>query len=146
MQLNRLRGCHSVHGTHVSKVWTELTAVAHRDFHLPRLRKIHFFQSLEISPKNRFHFLMPQPKSIKLHQQRAISRMKIADAQHRLQIKQPQQLNDLLMGLESNLLPEDNQQRLIAGRLESRAFARRGEHARESIPHAPFQSEWRNAA
>jgi hypothetical protein len=33
-------------------------------------------------------------------------------------------------------LPEGNQQRLVAAKLESRAFARRGEHARESIPHA----------
>jgi len=29
---------------------------------------------------------------------------------------------------------------MIAGRLESRAFARRGDHVRESKPHAPFES------
>src|SRR6266404_1485273 len=61
--------------------------------------------------------------------------MQIANARNRLRLKQPQQLHHLLMGSEGNFCAEGNQQRLIASRLESRAFARRCIHARESIPH-----------
>src|ERR1700674_280952 len=63
--------------------------------------------------------------------------MKIVNTRNGLQLEQPQHLPDLLMGLDRNLLTEVNQQRLIARPLESRAFARRSNHPRESIPHAP---------
>src|ERR1700676_4541412 len=64
--------------------------------------------------------------------------MKIVNTRNGLQLEQPQHLPDLLMGLECNLLTEVNQQRLIARPLESRAFARRSNHPRESIPHPPL--------
>src|SRR5712692_1888068 len=76
--------------------------------------------------------------------------MKIAHARHRLQLEQPQQLPDLLMGVEGDLtllrpgfspafflrLIEINQQRLIAGKLKPRALTCCPLHARESIPQA----------
>src|SRR6266436_174355 len=90
--------------------------------------------------------------------------MQIANARHRLRLQQPQQLPHIFTGLEGELslwwpvgacpdrvgrrvlpyLPiEINQQRLIAGKLESRATSRRQVHSRESIPHtaAPLTRE-----
>ena len=82
---------------------------------------------------------MRKLQRIEFDQQRAVRRMKIADTRNGLQLEQPQQLPDLLMGLEGNFLTEVNQQRLIARPLESRAFARRSNHPRESIPHATLR-------
>src|SRR5882672_8985771 len=112
MQLDDLRGRQSMDSAHLSQIRTELSAIAHRDFHPPRPRQFYPFKPLEIPPENRFHFVVSQPQSIKLDQQRAVRRMKIADACNGLQLEQPQQLLDLLMGLECNLLTEVNQQRL----------------------------------
>src|SRR6267143_1114945 len=99
MQLDDLRGRQSMDSAHLSQIRTELSAIAHRDFHPPRPRQFYPFKPLE----------------------------------------KPQQLPDLLMGLECNLLTEVKQQRLIACPLESRVFARRSNHPRESIPHAPVR-------
>src|SRR2546421_4810301 len=150
MHLDGLRGRHSVHRAHLTQVGTILSAIAHWNYHLMRPWEYPLIKPLEASPQNRFHFLVPQPKCIKLDQQRAIRRMKIPKAFNGFQLQQPQQLPDPFIRLErdlrlyrpsfssafSILSLEINQQRLIARQFESRAFARLHVHARESIPHA----------
>ena len=68
-----------------------------------RLREDHLIKPLEASPQNRFDFLVPQPKCIKLDQQRAIPRMKIPKAFNGFQLQQPQQLPDPFIRLERDL-------------------------------------------
>src|SRR3984893_10676666 len=123
MQLDGLRRRQTMDGAHLCQIRTELFAIANRNFDKPWLRKFYLFNTLETSPSNRLLFVAPQPQSIEFDQQRAIRRMKIADTRNGLQLEQPQQLPDLLMGLERNFLTEVNQQRLIARPLESAPFA-----------------------
>src|SRR5216684_8120984 len=106
---------------------------------------------------------MRKPQGIELHQHGTIGRVQIANACHRLQFQQPQEPSDVLIRLKCDwtlywpvfrpvffltlwqpcFTPasalrriEINQQRLIAGKLESRSRSCRQAHSRESIPHA----------
>src|SRR5712692_2691276 len=76
--------------------------------------------------------------------------MQVANARYRLRLQQPQQLPHIFICLEGELIPwrpvlslgfflqllEINQQRLVAGKLESCVPSLRQVHSRESIPHA----------
>src|SRR5216684_3422945 len=138
MQLDCLRWRHPVHCTHIVQVWTVLAAVAHGNFQLPRLREMHVFQPVEIGPQNRLQFDVAQLQRIEFDQQRGIRRMKIADARNGFQLEQAEQPHHMLMSIECNLLPEVNQQRLVARGLEPRGVGCRGKHDGEIIPHAAF--------
>ena len=66
--------------------------------------------------------------------------MQIADAGDRLRFEQPEQFQHALAGFRCNGLTEIDQQRLIAGGLESRNAGRSWAHANASIRYAALRA------
>ena len=100
MQLDRPRLRDSVQRAHLSQIRTKLTAIAHRDFQVPRRWQFNLSKPRKMPPQCCFQLFVPHLKRIEFNQQRTIRWMQIADARHWLQFEQPQQPTNIFIRLK----------------------------------------------
>jgi hypothetical protein len=129
VELDYLLGGHRVHGAYVFEVRSILSAVAHRDCHLARLRESHVIQSREILLQSFFQIFVPSLERIELDQHGAVCGVKVADACNGIGRKQLQEFSDAFVSVEGDLLAEVNQEGLVACALKLRTAGCGREHA-----------------
>jgi hypothetical protein len=134
MQLDDLRGCHTVRCAYIREVGAVDSAVAHRNFYLTRLGQSYVFQACKILPQSFFELFVPVLERIELDQHGAIRGMEVADAFDGFCLEKTQQFSDAFVSVERNVLAEVNEKRLIAGAQELRKGGCGGGHGGKSIP------------
>lgn len=114
---------------HFVQVWTVFASIADGDFHFTGPWELQISKTVETLRQNSFQFVVTDLQRIELDQQGAIRRMKIENRRNGFHLEQPQEFSDMFMRLEADLMAEVNEQGLIAGAFELRAFRQERRHA-----------------